>query len=63
MKQKIDNHDSELLSLLREIALRKTKEILKEIGFSGEEKNYATIQYSMQFDIYHKIKKSLEEKE
>jgi len=62
MGQKISEYDDKLLKKLRDISLRKTKEILKEVGFSGSEENYAQIQYDMQFQIYHQIKKALEEK-
>ena len=48
------------LEEIREISLRKAKEILSEIGIEGNHKFYAIKQYELQFRIYHAIKHSLE---
>lgn len=48
------------LKQAREIALKKTKEILKEIGVKENDKFYAIKQYEMQFQIYHSIKSAMD---
>lgn len=48
------------LDEIRKIALDEAKIILKKIGISTNDRNYASKQYELQFKIYHAIKEALE---
>lgn len=48
------------LEKIREIALSKAKEILKELGILSNNENYAIKQYELQFKIYHAMKETLD---
>ena len=55
----METTEEKQLAKIREVALKSAKNILNEMGVSDDSIEHASLQYELQFSIYHAIKRAL----